>query len=212
MSQYPAQPAQPAEPASLCVWQIDARVAAVAQNAQGSAYTGYGYLSTCVYPSQIYPLTGNGAAEGGGEVFGYISCIPISTCSLTVVAYLTWVDQDDPNGQFGGWWSVSATDVLGLSGNWTNVSGTILGHGNSSEAVFTNAQMQTLLRAYSCIVDPQAQNGFTPEPCTARTLFGLSATISDQNDTGESNNLTNGPPTLVCESYDCYLSYNSSAP
>jgi hypothetical protein len=214
MSQYPAVSGQFAQSAKLCIWQIDATVAYAVSNEQGTQYQGYGYNPTCVDPPQIHPLTGNGAAEGGAEIFAFVTCPSGSSanCTLNVVGYLPWVDQDDANGGFGGWWAVTTPDLFGLSTSWTNISGSLLGHGNGSAAIFANAQMQTLVRAYSCTLAPQDPSGFTPEPCTGRALFGLSGTVSDQNDTAETNNLTNTSPNLVCEAYDRYLTYNSSAP
>jgi len=206
----------------LCVWNIDATVAQVTNNATipSGANGGYanagaaGYNQTCVYPSVSYPvgpLTGPGAAIGAAEVIGYVTCPTAgsnSGCLLEAVADLPWA---------GGWWSVGATDGLGLSGNWTNISGTILGSGNGSTASFTNTQIEQVLRAYSCFVAPSSATGYTPQPCPPPKtplgwLFDLSATPTIVNATGESNNLTNTPVTFACKAYDCWLSYNSSAP
>jgi hypothetical protein len=189
----------------LCVWNID-----LSQQI---------YQPTCVSPVPPYSrnLTGNGAAIGAGEVFGYVFCpTPGSNsgCTLNVFGYLPWAE---------GWYSVTGVpDLLGLAGNWTNVSGTILGEGGGSEAVFAGGggspvQIQTFLRAYSCFVQPQGATGYTPQPCPPPNFierrFELDATDPIENVvTNETNNLTNGQATFVCEPWDCWLSYVSSAP
>jgi hypothetical protein len=208
--------------ARLCVWNNDVTIAHNMNNAKipmnangGFATSGYyGYNSTCVSVPTTYPLTGPGASEDGGEVFGYITCPNANSnagCTLTAVGYLPW-------GGSQGWWSVNAPDALELSGNWTAVSGGILGSQNGSTASFTKAAIQQVLRAYSCFVAPQGPTGYTPQPCAPPNspwlglLFDLKATPTVSYVTAESNNLMNDPVTFECEDYDCWLSYNSYSP
>jgi hypothetical protein len=121
-----------ASSARLCVWNIDLTIASNTNSAKlpgssstwGFANSGYaGYNAACVAVPTTYPLTGSGAANGEGEVIGYITSCPANSnsgCLLEVVGYLPW-------GGDQGWWSIGTKDAMGLSGNWTNVSGTILG-------------------------------------------------------------------------------------
>jgi hypothetical protein len=112
---------------------------------------------------------------------------------------------------------------MGLNLNhWNQVSGGIFGSGNGTQAVFTNIQIQTLLRAYTCILAPQDKTGYDAQPCNVppnHVPFWDYRVLSGQVvlavGTGESNNLTNGPTTFVCDppfGYGCYVEYNSSAP
>jgi hypothetical protein len=193
----------------LCVWNVDVTVA---NNTANNA----GYAPTCVYPSATYPMApvaGPGAAIGAAEVIGYVQCPNASSkagCTLWVVAQLPWAAGS-------GWWSISAPDSMGLAGNWTNVSGTMLGAGGASQAIFTGTQMQNVVRGYSCYTAPQSSTGYTPQACTPPPVysilgrgFDLTASPASYYPTGESSNFTNGPVTFTCAAYDCWLSYGSS--
>jgi len=193
----------------LCVWNVDTTVAANTTN-------NAGYKPNCVYPSASYPmgpLTGNGAVIGAAEVIGYTQCpSPISNagCTLWAVAKL-------PFAAGAGWWAISAKDEMGLTGNWTNVGGTVYGAGGGSRAVFTNTQVQTNVVAYSCYTAPAGPTGYTPQGCAPpppydffAQFFYLKASPADYFPTGESNNLTNDPVTFSCGDYDCWLNYNST--
>ena len=173
-------------------------------------------ISTLTGPNAVF-AGGNLGEYYGGEVIGYVSCPTQgsgSGCLVWAVGYLPWT---------GGWYSVSASDVVGLSGNWHQVSGGVFGFDNGSKAVFSEAspgqvQMVNTLRAYACIVEPQVANQFTPQPCSpglvnARTRpFRISATDPAVHPTAESNNLTYGQPIFACGDYDCWVVYNASAP
>lgn len=110
-----------------------------------------------------------------------------------------------------GWFSVTDTDTLGLSGNWTEASGTILG-ASGTEASFAETQLEQVMRGYSCILgyseDPVPP--YTPQPYPPRTsplgrLFELTATptIVSGFQTVETNNLTDDPITCISSSPDC---------
>jgi len=212
-----------ASSARLCVWNIDLTIAQNTNSAKlpgssstwGFANSGYaGYNAACVAVPTTYPLTGSGAANGEGEVIGYITSCPANSnsgCLLEVVGYLPW-------GGDQGWWSIGTKDAMGLSGNWTNVSGTILGSGGSSSATFTKTGIDQVLRAYSCFLAPSDATGFAPQPCPPPNpawlgfLTDLSGTPAISSVTGESNNLTNGPVTFTCQDFDCWLEYKSQSP
>jgi hypothetical protein len=195
----------------LCVWNVDINIANATSNAAG-------YAPTCVYPSAsetVAGLDGKGAAIGAAEVIGYVQCPNASSdsgCTLWVVAQLPW----SPGT---GWWAISAPDSMGLAGNWTNVSGTILGSGGGNEAIFTKTQAQNMLRAYSCYTSPTSATGYVPTACPNPSplnffarYFELTASPANYYPTGESSNLAGGPITISCGDYDCWMSYNSSAP
>jgi hypothetical protein len=199
----------------LCVWNVDVTIAWATNNAAG-------YAPTCIYPSAtetVAPLDGAGAANGAAEVIGYVQCPTAGSdagCTLWVVAQLPWSPDTLADS---GWWAVSAPDLMGLAGNWTNVSGTILGSGGGNKAVFTGSQFQNVLRAYSCYTSPTSATGYTPTACPNPSptnffarLFELTASPADYYPTGETNNLTSQPVTISCGDYDCWMSYNSTAP
>lgn len=215
--------------AQLCIWQIDQSVDIYTN---GATFTGSkggyananqaGFHRDCVANLPITaPLTGPGAvvpegddspAVGGAEVIGYVTCPPTG-CLLQLVAYLPWAGRN--------WWSITKKDVLGLNGNWTNVNGSILGSGGNSTALFSSrnsskTKIEQGIRAFSC-VNFSAATGFMPEPCASPTtpierLFDLSATPTYSPYSGERNNLTNGPATFTCASFNCSLVFESTSP
>jgi hypothetical protein len=208
----------------LCIWTVDSTVANNTGNIKvpkgvpfGYHNSGYvGYHATCVYPPVTYNLTGSSAAIGAAEVFGYITCPTIGSnvgCNLQIFGYLPWAGENP-------WYNIGFGDVLQLAGNWINVSGTMLGSGGSAQAIFSsNTQLQQVLRAYTCFVAPQDATGYFPQACavpnpiTVQSLLGsLDGSDIFSYPTGETNNLTNGTPTLSCEFYDCTLSFNSTGP
>jgi hypothetical protein len=201
----------------LCVWNWDITVFnSVSFQTKGKTVYGSQNPTNCVNPTQTRTLTGSTAMIGGAEVFGYITCpTPGSNsgCSLQAVGYLPLA---------GGWYASGVTaDLLGLAGNWTNVNGGLLGEGGGSSAVFGgSAQIQTVLRAYSCFLQPTDATGYIPQACPPppptnpffRHLVEISATDPNSSTTGETNNLINGPATLSCDVFDCLVFYNSVSP
>jgi hypothetical protein len=201
----------------LCVWNWDFTVFTAVQTAtKGNEVYGYQNPTNCVNPTQTLTLTGSTGMIGGAEVFGYITCpTPWSNsgCSLQAVGYLPLA---------GGWYASGVTtDLLGLAGNWTNVNGGLLGAGGGSNAAFHgSAQIQMVLRAYSCFLQFADATGYIPQACPPppptnsifTSLIEISATDPNFTNTGETNNLTNGPATLVCNAFDCWVSYSSVSP
>ena len=188
----------------ICIWTFDITINFANGGGVGAACQGLGPN----FPTG--GLTGRGAAQGAGEVIGYISC-PTSAnagCLLQLMAYLPWN---------GGWFSVSAKDEMGLNNNWTSITGSILGEGGNSQANFTNVSIDQVINTYSCILAPQDATGYFAEPCPNPTnpfqynwvLAGASG-MSDVS--GETNNLNNTNPALTCSFYQCRLEWVSTAP
>jgi hypothetical protein len=103
-----------------CVWNVDV--------------TTQTYPHTCVTtPAQ--PLSSKFGADVVGEVTSKLVCA--STGKLGIFCFeeyfLTSVYMT-PSGT----WAVTAADTYGLHSQWTQTSGTILGLGGGSEAVFTH--------------------------------------------------------------------------
>jgi hypothetical protein len=202
---YQATPALKGGPgnALVCVWQVDWTVTHNTTPNNPAAYT-----KLCWPLLTATPLTGAGAqsATAQAEVHGYVLCPASgsdSGCLLTVLAAVPGACGVLPGVPFcGGWVSVSAPDLFGLSGNWTDVSGGIFGYGGGSTASFTHAAIQTTVQAYAStnpLGDPFLQ---------------LSAINEVTTVTAESNNLTNAPGIFWCSTSadGCGLIYNSSVP
>ena len=212
---------QSGDPPAYCIWYVDVTVATNTNNKAG-------YLPKCV-PIQminVTPLLGPGVFTFWATVIGYDTCSSStgSNCRLTLVGY---------NSQsVGDWYAISFKDLVGLSGQWTDVSGTILGQGNGSRAVFEhNLGVQTTMDAYTCIVRDKKRPGFTTvagitevsltgpaacpspkKPTAADRLSELKAKSTHTSVTGKSNNLENNPPDFRCQPFHCSLSYPSIAP
>jgi hypothetical protein len=198
---------------NLCVWEFDTAVLADTYSYSTGQSTS-GVYSKCINPSMtdsVLPVDGAGAPTGAAEVVGYIKCPSSGTgqCTLWAVAHLPW----SPSSK---WWSVSTPDLMGLNGNWINVSGGLFGAGNGSQAVLTNTQLQTTVEAYTCFANPNPANVGGPAGCTVppkweawSIYFDLTAAAGTVTPTGETNNLTPGSATMTCGYYDCVLGYTS---
>lgn len=211
---------------ALCVWIIDRSVAHNTRNQTFPATVNGGYANAgivgyhrkCVSPPVSAPLTGAGAPQAEAEVAGSVICASANACNLWVLAYLPW-----GTGTEGEFWSISAPDTMGLGGHWFSVDGSILGSGGGAKAVFTNTQIQQVVHAYSCVAAASPSSGYFPTPCVPATgpighvvpaiVYALRASANVVSDpTAESNNLTNQPSTFACGLFDCWLTYNSTAP
>ena len=197
----------------LCIWNIDATVAnnthglgsIPAGVARGFASSGWpGFHATCLNPPPG-ALTGPSVSSysGSAEIVGYISCSPNSNCGLQLMAWLPWTEQ---------WWSIWDVDFVGLKGNWTAVTGGVLGAGGRSQADFANFQVQEVLQAFSCEVNPPAA-----QPCPSLGRQNKVLTLSAVGEliaatSGETNNLVNDPSTFTCEEFGCSLWWDSSSP
>ncbi|MGY4352191.1 hypothetical protein ACVWXM_008684 [Bradyrhizobium sp. GM7.3] len=135
----------------LCIWTVDVTIANNTGNGSLSgANGGYANNNTAGYHRACVPvstpargtLTGSGAVGGAGQIVGYVNCPTIASnagCFLQLIADLPWL---------GGVFSVSDNDTMGLSGNWNNVSGGILGSGNGSVAKFKNIDVFQILYGF----------------------------------------------------------------
>lgn len=202
---------KPGQPDGLCIWNIDVTVAVATKN-QG------GYSPACVSAPRSVPdkpLTGPGASVGVPIVItGYVAAPAAgSSAGLLVI----WGQLPDA----GGWWSTVARDTYGLNGNWTEISGSILGFGGGSQATFHNTTMSTLLGAYSCLAPTTAAScpsGSLPTEVVHELVYYAGPYYSGV--TAESNNLvpvigsppTHEPTDLLCRVDQCWLWYGSSAP
>lgn len=182
---------RPGQGEQVCIWNIDVSTRS--------------YFPTCVNPAR----TRAGGLQTN-DVVGLGGYIAIGSL-LTEVAYLPWTST---------WWSVVARDKYGLNGNWNEVSGSIMGLGGGSQAIFGKTKIQTLVDAYSCSAGwtaercPQGRENFYPPQELASYGIAYYSGV-----TAESNNLvpTNGPPpgnepsTLQCVVDWCQLNYFSTA-
>jgi hypothetical protein len=217
--QFTYQSGGPSGPSGLCVWNVDITVA---NNTKNQA--GYN-PGQCANPVQTAALTGPNAVGLGAadaEVDGFVMCPTAGSnagCLLNAVAYLPWAAGS------GGWWSVGSPDLMGLSGKWTAVSGSILGWGNASAAFFSKgSRFGQVVHANSCLEVPfstDAQGAIIPVPtaCTpfhgiyVPLLTGLSATPTLTFPTAEQNNLISDPAQkFSCGAFDCWLWYQSHFP
>jgi hypothetical protein len=153
---------------AICIWNVD--------------LTTQSYPNTCVSPAQQRP--------GGLQAFDYanIAGLVNSNGTLTMVAELSWVPSGQPNQ-----YAVVANDVNGLAGQWTAVSGGLLGIGGGSQVQLTNAEVVTQALASTCRGDTQAGSPI----CAPPTLQPNGTVYVGSTATLETNNLTAvGTPTL----------------
>ncbi len=154
---------------AICIWNVDV--------------TSQSYPNKCVVPSPQQ-------RSGGLQAFDYsnIAGYANSNGTLTIVAELSWVPSGQPNQ-----YSVVANDANGLAGNWTAVSGALLGFANGSQAQLTNAEVVTQVLATTCTGDTQAGSPI----CAPPTLQPNGTVFVGGTGTVETNNLTAvGVPTL----------------
>jgi hypothetical protein len=197
-------------PDQLCLWQWDAIVFQDVNRQPNGPPDGYGYVKQCIDLGKPVPLTGPSAvAYRHVGVTGFIQCSPPNqNCMLVAITNVY------PSLQYV---SVTMPDLLGLHGNWTNVSGTIYGLAYGSQANFTNLQTMTTQIGASCVTwNGAASGGQYPKTCPNTGAANLAAYVSvNQNyydQTQETNDLINGPPQLTCSGDSCVLWYNSSSP
>lgn len=180
-----------------CIWNVDITVASATNNTQG-------YSPNCVSVP--------GGPRGGfwqlgqpADVTGSTRIGPFGEPLLTLVALLPWTNSS--------YYAVVTGDTYGLTwARWRQVSGTILGIGGGSEALFsrgtmpdTPVQIATTVDARSCF--PSGPN------CPTFPLFELQGygTSFTGVVTAETNNLSLlRPPALACSGYDCALNFIST--
>jgi hypothetical protein len=91
-------------------------------------------------------------------------------------------------------YSVSSADAYGLWGNWSQVSGGVLGLGGCSSAVFTGTEAWTSLELSSCSGDVGTTSPTCPEALTVQSnvTLGLGQTC-------EGNNLQHVAPASLAD-------------
>ena len=154
---------------AICIWNVDV--------------TAQSYPNQCVVPSP-QQRSGGLQAFDYGNIAGYAN----SNGTLTMVAELSWIPSGQPNQ-----YSVVTNDSNALAGNWTAMSGGLLGLGGGSQAQLTNAEVVTQVLAATCTGDTQAGS-----PICAPPLYQPNGTVFvGGTGTVETNNLTAvGVPTL----------------
>jgi hypothetical protein len=154
---------------AICIWNVDV--------------TSQSYPNQCVVPDpQQRP--GGLQAFDYGNIAGYAN----SNGTLSMVAELSWVPSGQPNQ-----YAVVASDANGLAGNWTAMSGGLLGLGDGSQAQLTNAEVVTQILASTCAGDTQPGSPL----CAPPTLQPNASVFIGGTGTVETNNLTAiGTPSL----------------
>jgi hypothetical protein len=154
---------------AICIWNVDV--------------TSQSYPNQCVTPS-AQQRPGGLQPFDYGNIAGYVN----SNGTLSIVAELSWVPSGQPNQ-----YAVVANDANGLAGNWTAMSGGLLGLGSGSQAQLTNAEVVTQVLASTCASDTQAGSPI----CAPPTLQPNGTVYVGGTGTVETNNLTAvGTPTL----------------
>jgi hypothetical protein len=147
---------------AICIWNVDV--------------TSQSYPNKCVTPAP-QQRSGGLQAFDYGNIAGYTN----SNGTLSMVAELSWVPSGQPNQ-----YSVVATDANALAGNWTAMSGGLLGLGNGSQAQLTNAEVVTQVVASICTGDTQAGSPI----CAPPVLQPNGTAFVGGTGTAETNNLT----------------------
>jgi len=157
-----AEQVRPPGPVGICIWQVDIKKQT--------------YPTTCTTAPGDVPL----AAGDQPQVQGFVRPGHL----LALEAYVPWSTKVE--------YAVVAHDKYGLAGRWKNISGSVLGWGNSSHASFSSAELETIVDVSSCSGKPGTVT------CPEQPTLKLHAISSASNATGETNNLipVNGSPPL----------------
>ena len=159
-----AEQVRPPGPVGICIWQVDIKKQT--------------YPKTCTTAPGDVPL----AAGDQPQVQGFVRPGHL----LALEAYVPWSTKVE--------YAVVAHDRYGLAGRWKNISGSVLGWGNSSEAIFSSAELETIVDVSTC--DGAPGTAACPEQPTLKPH----AISSYSGATGETNNLMpvigNPPPFL----------------
>jgi len=147
--------------ATLCIWQVDVTTQSYPNSCVS---TSIQTLSTSASPN----ITGYLSTSGGTNYLNTEYCENGTTC-----------------------WAVKATDTNGLTGRWSDATGTILGEGGGSTADFTHPTSETteIVALASSSFSGHSENTVT---------------------TAEMNNLNLGTVSFSCNSDSCTTSSPSS--
>src|SRR5208283_3646637 len=138
----------------VCIWQND-----FTQGKHFTLASNHAYISNCVATANGTQLFATQARDlkpfDSASVAGFAFVDADGTDhDLGIVATLTWWDPTKAPAGFRGLYAVVAQDLYSLwqSGNWNTISGTLLGYGGGSMAVFNTASVFTRLTAGNCAV------------------------------------------------------------
>jgi hypothetical protein len=141
-------------PVGICIWQVDI----VTQT----------YPTTCVTaPPLSIPLAAGDTADlsgyiRAGSLLAFVATVPGRAKSFAVVA----------------------KDKYGLAGRWHNITGSVLGFGEGSEAKFSSAEIETFVDVETCIGAPGSAT------CPQEPKLKGHAYSSYNGQTAETNDLT----------------------
>jgi hypothetical protein len=166
---------------AICIWNVDV--------------TAQTYPHQCVTAQQ---------RAGGLKPFdtGNLAATVNSNGTLSLVTQLSWVPSGQPNQ-----YAVVIADTHGLAGNWTAVSGGLIGMGSCSQAQLANAEIVTQAVASTCAGDTDGTSSVCPPPAlqpNAAALVGGTGTV-------ETNNLTAvGSPSVSYPNSDLVVTNMTS--
>ena len=191
---------------AVCIWRINRTVACEGIPEGNPCTNSDGYVRNCLGGGNNWlPARSSGhqqfdVATLAGATYTDSGGNPV----LGFVTRMSWFDPTaSDTGQ--GLYAVVTPDTLGLGQGWTEVSGTVLGLGDTSQANFTESSVLTRLLAGSCVnttgPDPDIPwPGVCPDqpdllPFTALGTAGITA---------ETNNLlpVGGPSALASATKD----------
>ncbi len=145
----------------LCIWNIDV--------------TTNTYNPTC----SLVPQRAGGLKTGDyGIVSGYADP---SAQSLIMLAQFSWVESGQPDA-----FILVAPDQFNLAKSWSQISGSVLGLGGGSEAVFTDTKVTTTLTTSNCVGDTSASSPI----CGSLPVLKPNVTVGQSWGSAEGNNLT----------------------
>ncbi len=180
----------------VCIWQNDFK--------QGKKFTtasNHAYISNCVaasnsqfFHAQARDLQSLDNASVAGSAFIDANG---TDHDLGIVAQLSWWDPAQATSDYRGLYATVAPDLYGLwqNGNWTTVSGSLLGYGSGSIARFKNASVLTKVMAGNCAKSVELPGqGQAGTSCTSNlpTTAGMESVLQY---TDESNDLNIVPGT-----------------
>jgi hypothetical protein len=109
---------------------------------------------------------------------------------IGMVAQFSWYDPANDPQDNRGLYATVATDQYDLAHHWQGFSGTILGLNDGSEAEFTDSSVLTRTLAGSCVNGTSPTSGIPwPGTCEGSPALLPDTTITEQDGTGENNNL-----------------------
>jgi len=151
-------------PVGICIWQVDIATQT--------------YPTTCTTTSPVsVPLTAGDTASLSGSIRAGGLLAFVATAPGREKAY-----------------AVVAKDKYGLAGRWHNITGSILGFGEGSQAKFSSAEIETFVDVETCIGEPGSAT------CPQEPKLKGHAYTSYNGQTAETNDLVpviGSPPAFL---------------